>query len=446
MTDANARAVTVADVHPVTLWTAAALQAATGGTMVVPFDATGVSIDTRTLVPGDLFVALTGTTDGHSHVADALARGASGVLVDRDTAGPALRVTDTFAALHALGRAGRVRFGGKMVSVTGSVGKTTTKEMLRQALSAFGTVHAAHASYNNHWGVPLTLARLPADTQFCVTEIGMNHAGEIAPLAALARPDVAIITAIASNHIGNLGSIGAIADEKGALLAALGPSGVAIVPSGPFQARLAACAPGRVLVFGEAGDVAAVPDGLRVGHATIPLHLNAPGLHMLSNAAATVAGCLALGLDTARAAAALAGFTAGAGRGAQRDLGGVTLLDESYNASAASIRAALAVLRTQAGRRVAVLGDMLELGDFAGAEHASLIPFVAESTDVLYGCGPQMRAVCDAAGGTWAADSVGLPPLMNLRRGDAVLVKGSLGSRMAIVVRAMEQMAARGWE
>ncbi len=426
-----------------TLWTADALVAATGGTMAVPFDAAGVSIDTRTLVPGDLFVALTGTTDGHAHVADALARGAAGVLVDRPTPGPALRVPDTFAALHALGHAGRARFTGRMVSVTGSVGKTTTKEMLRQVLTAFGTVHVAHASYNNHWGVPLTLARLPAATEFCVTEIGMNHAGEIAPLAALARPDVAVVTAIASNHIGNLGSLDAIADEKGALLTG---AGVAVVPAGPFEARLAARAPGRVLVFGDHGDVTVMADGLLVGGMTLPLRLDAPGAHMRSNAAAAVAACLALGLDPAMAAAALTGFTAGAGRGARRDLAGVTLLDESYNASAASIQAALAVLRTQPGRRVAVLGDILELGAFADAEHARLIPFVAESTDVLYGCGPQMRTVCDAAGGTWAPDSTSLVPLLGLRPGDAVLVKGSLGSRMAVIVRAMERQAMRGWE
>lgn len=429
-----------------TLWTADALVGATGGTMDVPFDATGVSIDTRTLVPGDLFVALAGTTDGHAHVMEAFARGAAGVLVEHDTPGPALRVENTFAALHALGRAGRARFQGRMVSVTGSVGKTTTKEMLRHSLAAFGTVHAAHASYNNHWGVPLTLARLPADAAFCVTEIGMNHAGEIAPLAALARPDVAVITAIASNHIGNLGSLDAIADEKGALLAALGPDGIAVVPSGPNELRLAARAPGGVLFFGGAGDVRATPDGLIVDGTPIPLRLAAPGAHMVSNAAAAVAACVALGLDPARATAALAGFAAGAGRGAQRDLAGLTLLDESYNASAASIRAALAVLHTLPGRRVAVLGDMLELGEFASAEHAGLIPFVAESADVVYGCGPHMRAVCVALDGTWAPDSAALVAHLALHRGDAVLVKGSLGSRMAAVVRAIEQMAEKGWD
>ena len=429
-----------------TIWTAEALVAATGGAMPTPFDATGVSIDTRTLVPGDLFVALTGTTDGHAHVADALARGAAGVLVDRYSPGPALRVADTFAALHALGRAGRARFQGRMISVTGSVGKTTTKDMLRQALTAFGNVHAAHASYNNHWGVPLTLARLPPGAAFCVTEIGMNHAGEIAPLAALARPDVAVVTAIASNHIGNLGSLDAITDEKGALLAALGPDGVAVVPAGPYQVSLTTRAPGRVLVFGDTGDVRVTPDGLIVDSTRIALRLDASGAHMVSNAAAAVAACMALGLDAGRAAADLAGFAAGAGRGAQRDLAGLTLLDESYNASAASIRAALAVLHTLPGRRVAVLGDILELGEFASAEHAGLIPFVAKSADVVYGCGPHMRAVCDALGGTWAPDSAALAARLELRRGDAVLVKGSLGSRMATVVRAMEELAVRDWD
>lgn len=449
-----------------TLWTAADLCAATGGTMDVPFDATGVSIDTRTLVPGELFVALDGTTDGHAHVADALARGAAGVMVHQDTPGPALRVTDTFAALQALGAAGRARFTGRMVSVTGSVGKTTTKDMLHQALAAFGPVHAAHASYNNHWGVPLTLARLPPDALFCVTEIGMNHAGEIAPLAALARPDVAVVTAIASNHIGHLGSIEAIADEKGALLAA---SPIGVIPTGPFQARLAARIRGQILTFGSGGDVEfdgtglwfkqpspACERALDEGSGTtnqpssprvsISLHLAAPGTHMMSNAAAAAAACIALGLDPTRAAAALDGFAARAGRGAQRDLAGITLLDESYNASVASIAAALAVLRTMPGRRVAILGDMLELGTHLTAEHARLIPLVAESADLLYGCGPAMQAVCDARpGSVWAASTASLVPLLALRRGDAVLVKGSLGSRMAVVVQAMEDQASLGW-
>ena len=206
------------------LWSAHDLIEATGGTLDAPFDATGVSIDTRTLAPGDLFVALHGENgDGHRFVAGALAKGAAGAMVHHDMPGASrlLRVDDTLAALARLGGYARARFAGSVVAVTGSVGKTTTKEMLRCALSALGPTHAAVASYNNHWGVPLTLARLPPNTAFCVVEIGMNHAGEIAPLARLARPHVAVITAIEKAHIGFLGSIEAIADEKASIMAGL---------------------------------------------------------------------------------------------------------------------------------------------------------------------------------------------------------------------------------
>jgi UDP-N-acetylmuramoyl-tripeptide--D-alanyl-D-alanine ligase len=219
------------------LWTAHELLEATGGVLSAPFDAGGVSIDTRTLAAGDLFVALIGEgRDGHAFVADARAKGAAGGMVHDDTtpAGPVLRVDDTLAGLARLGGFARTRFGesgGRLVAVTGSVGKTTTKEMLRGALSAFGTTHAAAASYNNHWGLPLTLARTPRDAQFCVAEIGMNHAGEIAPLARLARPHVAVITTIAKVHIGYLGSIEAIADEKADVMRGLEPGGIAVLPA-----------------------------------------------------------------------------------------------------------------------------------------------------------------------------------------------------------------------
>src|SRR5277367_300521 len=216
------------------LWSAEDLREATGGALNMPFDATGVSIDTRTLVPGDLFVALRGDTgDGHDHIHEALARGAAGVMVHRSVdvgSGAVLLVEDTLAALARLGGYARARFTGRLVAVTGSVGKTTTKEMLRRILAAFGPTHAAVASYNNHWGVPLTLARLPPDARFCVAEIGMNHAGEIAPLARLARPHVALITTVEKAHVGHLGSIAAIAEEKAAILRGLEPDGVAVLP------------------------------------------------------------------------------------------------------------------------------------------------------------------------------------------------------------------------
>ncbi len=445
------------------LWTADALRAGTGGVFRRPFDASGVSIDSRTGRPGDLFVALQGETDGHAFVADALARGAAGAMVHRTDGlpddAPLLVVGDTLAGLHALGRAGRTRFGGKVVAVTGSVGKTTTKEMLRTALSAFGPTHAAEASYNNHWGVPLTLARLPPGAAFCVAEIGMNHAGEIAPLARLAAPHVAVVTAVASAHIGHLGSLEAIADEKASVLGGLEPDGLAVLPGdSPFLARMAEAAPGRVITFGQAEGADArllrtSPMRARICGADVEFPLGAPGVHMALNAVAALAACGALGLNVSLAAAALSSFVPRAGRGLQRPIrgGDILLLDESYNASSASVRAALSVLAALPGRRrVAVLGDMLELGAFGPAEHAGLAQEVTASADLLYACGPLMRhlydGVPDRHRGAHAPDSAALAPLVAaaVRPGDAVLVKGSLGSRMRLVVAALEQPGAPG--
>ncbi len=463
------------------LWDADALLHATGGTMTRPFHAQGVSIDTRTLHPGDLFVALAGETgDGHAHVAEALAGGAGGCLV-REGAGlpdaaPLLVVADTLAALGALGAAGRERFEGSLVAVTGSVGKTTTKEMLRCMLAACGPTHAAVASYNNHWGVPLTLARLPAESAFCVVEIGMNHAGEIAPLARLAGPDVAVITAIEAAHIGHLGSLEAIADEKAAILAGVLGGGTAVLPADtPMAARLAHAAheaaralPGGLQLrrFGRTAegaqdtrllDLHCDAEGSDV-HASVAgvehrFRLAAPGAHMAMNALAALTAAAALGADLARALPALSGFTAVAGRGARRTLlgGAATLLDESYNASSAAVRAALAVLRlVPAQRRIVVLGDMLELGGHARAEHEGLAPEVAACADLLYACGPMTRHLLDALPasrrGAHAPDSAALAPLVAaaLRPGDAVLVKGSLGSRMRVVVEALDAVPGRG--
>jgi UDP-N-acetylmuramoyl-tripeptide--D-alanyl-D-alanine ligase len=451
------------------LWNPAGLRAATGGFMTRPFSATGVSIDTRTLKPGDLFVALVGeNSDGHAHVADALAKGAAGCLVHRlpdglDDDAALLQVTDTLAALGALAVFARARFGGRVVAVTGSVGKTTTKEMLRRILTAHGKTWAAEASHNNHWGVPLTLARLPQNHRFCVVEIGMNHAGEIAPLAALAQPDVAVITNVAAAHIGYLHSIEAIAEEKAAILGGLGPNGVAVLPADSAMLEiLRGHAPGLVALFGAGPDadfrlvsqssdadrvrVLASADGQAVSFA-----MAAPGAHMAMNAVAALAAAVALGLDIASAAAALDGFAPVAGRGARRDItvegGTATLLDESYNASAIAVRAALAVLSLQlASRRIAVLGDMLELGEAGPAEHLGLAPDVVANADLLFACGPLTRGLFDALPaehrGAWAVDSASLAPVVAaaLQPGDAVLVKGSLGSRMAVIVRALERM------
>lgn len=423
------------------LWTSAALADATGGRATAAFEITGLSIDTRTLEPGDLFVALVGDTDGHAHVAAALERGAAAVMVQRTDMLPAgaaaLIVGDTLGGLHALGRAGRARFGGRMVGITGSVGKTTTKEMLRAALALFGPTHAAEASYNNHWGVPLTLARLPPDCAYCIAEIGMNNPGEIEPLARMVAPHVAAITAIAPAHIGHLGSLDAIADEKAAILRGLEPGGIAVLPAdaSTLPRLLAAAGDHAVVTFGN-------KDGADI---RLPSDLAAPGEHMRSNAASALAIIVALGLDPVRAAGAIAGFTPLRGRGLQRRLGPITLLDESYNANTASVRAALSVLAGMDGqRRVAVLGDMLELGEFGPAEHAGLAPEVTAAADVLFACGPLMRhlfeAIPAARRGALTADSASLAPIVAdaVRPGDAVLVKGSLGMRMRVIVAGLE--------
>jgi UDP-N-acetylmuramoyl-tripeptide--D-alanyl-D-alanine ligase len=458
-----------------TLWTAQELIEATGGAQSAPFDASGVSIDTRTLQPGDLFVALVGEgRDGHAFVDEALARGASGAMVhgpvdvsDIAALGPLLQVDDTLAGLGRLGGFGRSRFaGGRVAAITGSVGKTTTKEMLRTALSAFGPTHAAVASYNNHWGVPLTLARLPREAKFCVAEIGMNHAGEIAPLSRLARPHVAVITTIAKAHIGHLGSIEAIADEKSAIAAGLEPHGTAVLPADSDQLpRLrAAVGPVRVLTFGLASDAdirllhldpdaeGSLINADIVGH-TVSFRLSAPGLHMALNAMATLAATAALGLDPVQAIGALEGFTPLAGRGRRRMVhlpnGPLLLLDESYNANGASMRAALDVLALQqAKRRIAVLGDMLELGEEGPGEHAALAESVARNCDLLFTCGSQMRYLFDAVPAdvraAHTADSADLAEMVAacVMQGDAVLVKGSLGSRMKRVVDAIDDAAS----
>ncbi len=453
------------------LWTEADLLNATGGRFASAFSASGVSIDSRSLQPGQMFLALIGENgDGHRFVAGALAKGAAGALVHAMPEGVAadarlLHVADSFQALHAMGHFARARFQGRLVAVTGSVGKTTTKEMLRCILQAQGATHAAEASYNNHWGVPLTLARMPPDARFAVAEIGMNHAGEIAPLARMARPHVAVITTIGTAHIGHLGSIEAIADEKASIAAGLEPGGVLLLPAdSAMLARMRAATTATVETFGAAEhathrllQASADADGtrlvVRVAGREIGFHLPAPGLHMAMNALAALAASHLLGADPVRGAEALAGFAPGAGRGARRTIvlpqGAITLLDESYNASTASVRAALGLLGlAPAARRIAVLGDMLEMGEAGPAEHVSLACDVEANADLLFTCGPLMRRLHDAIApsrrGAHAADSTGLAELVlqELQAGDAVLVKGSLGSRMKTIVTAIETAAS----
>lgn len=447
------------------LWTSEELRDATNGRLEADVSVTGISIDTRTLKSGDLFIALKGdASDGHAHIAQALAAGAACVMV-HDTRGLTdprlLIVADTMTGLEALGRFARARFDGKVVAITGSVGKTTTKDMLRTALSALGPTHAAIASYNNHWGVPLTLARLPRDARFCVSEIGMNHVGEIAPLAAQVRPDVGIITTIGTAHLGHMGSVEEIAREKSQLFSALPAHGTAIAPDDAvgqdlFQAALPAHASLWLSGFSAAAQVrlenlVCTAEGstftLIVPNApSVSVRLTAPGRHLARNAALALGAVAALGENVPNAAKALTGFVPGAGRGQMRTvLNSVQLLDESYNASTTSIRSALETLSLlPAKRRVVALGDIRELGEFAEAEHRSLSDAVIAADALAFCCGTHMHALYEAlpetVRGGYAPDASSLALLLcdALRPGDLLLVKGSLGSRMRDVIAALD--------
>ncbi|WP_043334618.1 UDP-N-acetylmuramoyl-tripeptide--D-alanyl-D-alanine ligase [Belnapia moabensis] len=448
------------------LWTGAELRTATEGSLDGEFAVTGVSIDSRSVAPGELFVALRDVRDGHDFVADALARGAAAAMVDRDPPGvaagaPLLRVRDTLAGLTALGAAGRARCAARVVAVTGSVGKTGTKEMLRLLLAGAGETHAAVASYNNHWGVPLTLARMPAGNRFAVIEIGMNNPGEIAPLTRLARPHVAMVTNVGAAHIGHLGSLEAIAREKGSIALGLEPGGVAVLPAEDAilpVLREAVGAGHRVMTFGAGGEVEALEVRAdaggsdvvaAIGGQRVAFRLGAPGAHLVRNAIGALAAVRALGCDAAALAPRLGEYRVMQGRGALEqvataDGGKATLLDEAFNGQPPSVRAALAVLRLlPARRRVAVLGQMGELGDFSAAEHAALAPHVREAADAVFLCGKDMPHLAAALppGLVLAVTetSAELAPLVAaaLRDGDAVLVKGSKATLMGRVLAAI---------
>ena len=469
-----------------TLWTSAEAAEATGGQVSGDWVATGVSIDTRTIQPGDLFLALTAARDGHDFVAQALDKGAAAALVSRVPDGvaedaPLVIVDDVQTGLEALGRASRARTVAKVVGVTGSVGKTSTKEMLRTVLGAHGRVHAAEASYNNHWGVPLTLARMPRDAEFAVIEIGMNHPGEIAPLSNLARPHVALVTIVAPAHLEAFKSIDGIAHEKASIFDGVEPGGVAIWNGDlPTSAILQAEAEKKATVsvsFGESDGcdmrVTSVreSDGYSVAQAEVDggellYKIDAPGRHFAINGAAVLAVAEVLELDRALSLAAMGRWHPGAGRGAHVTIpldeadpsATLALFDDAYNANPASVAASLSVLaaapvqhdvgRVSRGRRVAVLGDMKELGPTGPDLHAALADLEATRTlDKVHCVGPLMRHLWDALPeerrGMWyeTSDDMAARLPRQLDAGDVVMVKGSLSMRLARVVDAIRNMS-----
>jgi len=461
------------------LWNHAEAEAATLGKATSPFTATGISIDTRTLKPGDLFVALKGDTrDGHAFVSAALRTGAAAALVSEPEAGegaaPLLVVAKTLRALEDLGRASRARSHGKIIGVTGSAGKTTTKEMLRLACGALGKTHVSAASHNNHWGVPLSLASMPREAEFGVFEIGMNHFGEIRALVNAVKPDVALITTIAPAHLEFFGTCDAIADAKSEIFEGILPGGAAVLPAdSPYLERLRARAKQanvtRLLSFGNSvgaeGRISAVEDtadGMKVGADVlgreIHFRLHATGLHLAGNAVGALLAVAAADGDVLNAAAALSDFSALHGRGARISIafggGRIELIDESYNANPASMVAAFDVLSRiepdRGGRRVAVLGDMLELGSDSQALHAALAEhIVSAGVDAVFLCGPFMKSLWNElpshTRGGYAENSAALASevVRHLLPGDVVLVKGSFGSQMSTVIAALKSGAGK---
>ena len=487
MPDRAAAAAAAAAGTAAALWTAAEAAAATGGRATAPWQASGVSIDTRSLTPGDLFVALSDARDGHDFVAAALAQGAAAAMVSRLPDGvapdaPLLLVDDVLHALGALGRAARARIPSRarVVAVTGSVGKTSTKEMLREVLSGQGRTHAAEASYNNHWGVPLTLARMPRDVDFAVIEIGMSNPGEIAPLARMARPHVAMITTVAAAHLAAFENLDGIAHEKASILDGLEPGGVAVlngdIATAPILEARARAQGARIITFGEAArnhhragdirliDTTTVVQG-RAWRRPVLFKVNAAGRHFAVNGMGVIAVASALRLNPVLAAQDLGRWTPPPGRGARERVAldlvdddlAFELIDDAFNANPTSMLAALEVLaaarpahglgRRREGRRVAILGDMLELGPDEIAQHAELarLPHMA-AVSVVHCVGPRMKALHDALPqprrGLWTATAAEMVARKSqlADAGDVVLVKGSKGSRVSLVVDALRKL------
>ncbi|MGE5546138.1 MAG: UDP-N-acetylmuramoylalanyl-D-glutamyl-2,6-diaminopimelate--D-alanyl-D-alanine ligase [Solirubrobacterales bacterium] len=459
------------------LWTSEEARAATGGTLRGDaWEASGVSIDSRSVVKGDLFVAIAGPNhDGHDFIKAAIEAGAAAALVHRVPDGceglPLLVVDDSLKGLEALGAASRARSAARVVAVTGSVGKTGTKEMLALVLSQQGLTHWSVGSFNNHWGVPLSLSRMPRDARFAVFELGMNHPGEITPLTRMVRPHVAIVTTVEAVHTAFFKSTEEIADAKAEIFVGLETGGVAVLnrDNRHFR-RLAAAAEAQgaeIVSFGSHIDAQArlLDCGIDphetavfalMGDTPIAYRIGVPGLHWAMNSLAVLLAVRALGADCAAAAKALVGMSPPKGRGARQLIavpgGQAELIDESYNASPVSMKAAIATLAAakpaKGARRIAVLGDMLELGEQGPALHGALAGILAAwDIDLAFTAGPLMENLKDALPperhGGHAANSEELAPLVKaaVRAGDVVMVKGSAGSRMGRIVKALSEGA-----
>lgn len=459
------------------LWTATEAAEAAHGRLqgAGGWTADSLSIDTRTLQPGALFVALKDQRDGHDFVADALQRGAAAALVSRQpenvpSSASLLVVPDVLKALEAMARARRTASRAKIVGVTGSVGKTSTKEALRLVLAEQGLTHASAASLNNHFGTPLTVARMPRDADYGVIEIGMNHAGEIRALVPLAKPHVAIVTTVAAVHLENFSGIEGIADAKSEIFEGLVEGGTAVINAdNPWAQRLKSHAKAqgaKIVTFGqsEAADVRLLsvktnPEfsecALAIKGVTVRYRIASPGAHFAANSAGVLAAVEALGADPIKAAAALSRYKPFSGRGDREVVHGpsgpFTLINESYNANPASMGAAFALLAQTpvgpGGRRIAVLGDMLELGPTSPQLHAGLSPGLqAEGVDLVYLCGPHMRNLWDALDskqrGHYAptSDDLAVAVTQDVKAGDAVMVKGSNGIKMIKVVEALRRL------
>ncbi|MFQ1699762.1 UDP-N-acetylmuramoyl-tripeptide--D-alanyl-D-alanine ligase [Loktanella agnita] len=466
------------------LWTAQDAVAATGGKTTCDWQANGVSIDTRSIQPGDLFVALTDIRDGHDFVAQALDKGAAAALVSRRPDGvaadaPLLIVPDVLKGLEALGIAARARTNAHIAAITGSVGKTSTKEMLRIVLKKQGNCHAAEASYNNHWGVPLTLARMPADTDYAIIEIGMSNPGEIAPLSRMARPHVAMVTTVAAAHLAAFDNLAGIATEKAAIMDGLEPGGIAVLNSdietSAILQKYAAQTGATPILFGTTAADWAITDVRLSGDVTVIsasgdgqdylFKLAVPGRHFASNAVGVLAVVNALGGDPVAAALDIVEWVPPAGRGTREVImidpfnenEKLDLIDDAFNANPTSLAASLEVIAASTpidnvgqiikGRRIAILGDMLELGPDAVQMHRDMAenPHL-QSLDLIHCAGPLMhhlwQALPERQRGQWAEQASDLSPQISrlVDAGDAVLVKGSKGSKVSLVVDAIRKL------